>query len=103
MSNLVVNYPKLTSHPDLTEGDVDVLRNFEREVQKALPTLFCVMVSATWVYLPGHSSKYFRLVANTNPPKTIGEFVFEALRQTSRENFYVQLNERSFTAPDFKK
>lgn len=103
MSTLVVNYPKLTSHPDLTEGDVEVLRNFEREVLKALPTLFCVMVNATWIYLPGHSGKYFRLVANTNPQKTIKEFVLEALRHTSREVFYEQLNYASFTAPDFKK
>jgi len=91
MSKLHVHYPELESHTDLSEADIDILRKVEPEVLKALPTLFGLMTDATWIYLPDHAEKYFRLVAHTHPQKTIGEFGLKFLNAQTREAFYGKL------------
>lgn len=102
MNKLKVRYPLPEDHTNLSEADIETLRKVEPEVLKALPTLFCVMVDAIWIYLPCHTGKYFGLFANTNPRKHIGDFGLKNLDKQSREAFYEKLEKLSFTAPDFK-
>jgi len=96
MSSISVILPSCEQHRELTEADLEVLRDLEQPVRTSMTALFGVHSDISWIFVPIRGHKFFEIHAIGK--KQAGPFSIEKLeaRRVDPDSFAQDLQSDFF-------